>query len=128
MTPEAPGQPHAREPLAAAAAATGASAIAPVSLPAEPEKTFRAGEFLQSQSSAPGAQFDTECDVQKSMNQVVAPEVDALTELEPMAAAVEMHRHPQIARCSPDSAGRLGLAASPFDQARPCRFAGFSFP
>ncbi len=89
LTPEAPGQPHAREPLAAAAAATGASAIAPVSLPAEPEKTFRAGEFLQSQSSAPGAQFDTECDVQKSMNQVVASEVDALTELEPMAAAVE---------------------------------------
>ncbi|MGA9508477.1 MAG: TonB family protein [Candidatus Sulfotelmatobacter sp.] len=85
FTVEAP----AKETTVVAAVATSASPIAPVSLPAEPEKAFRAGEFLQSQSSAPGAQFDTECEVQKSMNQVVASEVDALTELEPMAAAVE---------------------------------------
>ncbi len=72
-----------------AAAATTTTPIAPASMPAEPEKTFRAGEFLQAQSSAPGAQFDTECEVKKSLDQVVASEVDALTELEPMAAAVE---------------------------------------
>ena len=86
---EAPRQPQAKETLAMAAAATTTTPIAPASMPAEPEKTFRAGEFLQAQSSAPGAQFDTECEVKKSLDQVVASEVDALTELEPMAAAVE---------------------------------------
>jgi TonB family protein len=91
LTRETPGQLHAKETLAVATAAAAVSAtpIAPVPVSHEPEKTFRTGEFLQSQSSAPGAQFDTECEVQKSMNQVVASEVDALTELEPMAAAVE---------------------------------------
>ncbi len=56
-----------------------------------PEKTFRAGEFLTSASSAPGAEFDTEkeCDVQKSLDQAAAAEIDALTDLEPTAAAVE---------------------------------------
>ena len=58
-------------------------------MPQESEKTFRAGEFLQSPGSKPGAQFDTECELQKSLNHVVASEVDALTELEPMASAVE---------------------------------------
>lgn len=88
-----PVQAPAKEMAAAAAASaashgTGlASASAPVS--PESEKTFRAGEFLQSAGSVPGAQFDTECDLQKSMNHVAASEVDALTELEPMASAVE---------------------------------------
>ncbi len=90
------------ETAAMAAAAAGAVSApssvpssAPSSLPPSvsqaPEKTFRAGEFLQSPSSAPGAQFDTEteCEVQKSLDQAAASEVDALTELEPMAAAVE---------------------------------------
>jgi TonB family protein len=92
--PEAPGTT-----ALAAAASTGAVSV-PASMPASvpssvpssvtqtPEKTFRAGEFLQSPGSAPGHQFDTECEVQKSMDQAVAAEVDALTELEPMAAAV----------------------------------------
>jgi TonB family protein len=70
----------------------------------EPEKTFRAGEFLQSRSSAPGAQFDTESDVQKSMDQVVASEVDSLTELEPMAAAVENAPQPAPQPVAPRTA------------------------
>jgi TonB family protein len=92
---QSPVQPPVKETaVLAAAAAAGAVQIpvqipAPPSVPQESEKTFRAGEFLQSPSSRPGAQFDTECEVQKSLNQVAASEVDALTELEPMASAVE---------------------------------------
>jgi len=76
--------------MAAAAGATGGLSV-PASVTRAPEKTFRAGEFLTSENSAPGAQFDTEpeCDVQKSLDQAAAAEVDALRELEPMASAVE---------------------------------------
>ena len=74
----------------AAAAAAGAAA-APSAVGQVPEKTFRAGEFLTSASSAPGAQFDTEPenDVQKSIDQAAMAEMDALVELEPMASAVQ---------------------------------------
>jgi periplasmic protein TonB len=72
----------------AAAASTGAVSV-PASVIRTPEKTFRAGEFLQSPGAAPGTHFDTECDVQKSLDQAAGAEVGALTELEPMAAAVE---------------------------------------
>ena len=83
--------------MAAAGAASGlsapisAQAFVPASVVQAPEKTFRAGEFLTSASSAPGAEFDTEkeCDVQKSLDQAAAAEIDALTDLEPTAAAVE---------------------------------------
>jgi protein TonB len=85
-----PAQPAPKESLAMAAAAAGATSIsAPVPPSTDPEKTFRAGEFLQSSRPAPGAQFVTESEIQNSMDQVVASEVDALTELEPMAASVE---------------------------------------
>ena len=90
---EAAPQPAVKETAVLAAAAAAGAVQIPTppsaSVPEESEKTFRAGEFLQSPSSKPGAQFDTECEVQKSLNQVAASEVDALTELEPMAAAVE---------------------------------------
>ncbi len=78
------------EKAMAAAASTGGLSL-PASVTRAPEKAFRAGEFLTSENSAPGAQFDTEpeCDVQKSLDQAAAAEVDALTELEPMASAVE---------------------------------------
>ncbi len=82
------GQPDVSEKTAMAAAAGVVSSSAPALASQTPEKTFRAGEFLQSSSSAPGAQFDTECDVQKSLDKAAAAEVDALTELEPMASAV----------------------------------------
>jgi periplasmic protein TonB len=87
-------QPAVAEPVAMAAAASTGAGYASVSTPhisttQSPEKTFRAGEFLQSSNSAPGTQFDTESDVQKSLDHAAASEVDALTELEPMAAAVQ---------------------------------------
>ncbi len=95
----------------AAAAAAGAVSVAvsvPASVPSSvpssvtqaPEKAFRAGEFLTSASSAPGAQFDTEkeCDVQKSLDAAAAAEVDALTELEPTAAAVQEAAEPAEAQ------------------------------
>ncbi len=61
---------------------------APASVTQAPEK-IRAGELLQSAGPAPGAQFDTESEARESMEQASGAEVDALTELEPMAAAVE---------------------------------------
>src|SRR5271163_1478477 len=81
--------PREATEMAAMAAAAGAGAapssapssapsvpyVAPSSVPSSvtqaPERTFRAGEFLQTPSSAPGAQFDTEseCEVQKSLDQ-----------------------------------------------------------
>jgi protein TonB len=92
QAPATPAEP--RDTRALAAAAGAASSPVSVSVPAcvtqAPEKTFRAGEFLQSSGSAPGGQFDTEqCEVQKSLDQVAASEVDALTELEPTASAVQ---------------------------------------
>ncbi len=104
FTVEAPGESQAKEALAVAAAASGVTPIAPASMSSEPEKTFRAGEFLQSRSSAPGAQFDTDSDVQKSMDQVAASEVDSLTELEPMAAAVENAPQPALQPVAPRTA------------------------
>jgi periplasmic protein TonB len=70
----------------AAAASAGATSV-PVSVTYAPEK-IRAGEFLQSPSSAPGGHFDTEKEVHESIEGPVT-EVDALSELEPTAAAVE---------------------------------------
>jgi TonB family protein len=87
---EAAEQPQVKEMDAMAAAASGAGTVSPpVSLPQDSEKTLRAGEFLHGSGPAPGAQFDTECEVQKSLDQAAASEVDALTALEPMASAVE---------------------------------------
>lgn len=84
-----PTPPAAPASFAAAASATAAPAPVPPSIKTQPtEKTFRAGEFLQTPNSSPGAQFDTECEVQKSLEKVAPSEIDALTELEPMASAV----------------------------------------
>src|SRR5271168_2065966 len=83
-----PGAPASQTAALAAAASAGA-VLAPWPETPASEKTFRAGEFLQSPGSAPGGQFDTENEVHKSMEQAAAAEVDALTELEPMASAVE---------------------------------------
>ncbi len=80
---------------AAFAAAAAGTASAPPTVTQAPEKTFRAGEFLQSPGSAPGGQFDTENEIHKSMEQSAAAEVDALEELEPMASAVEASPAPE---------------------------------
>ncbi|MGA8502030.1 MAG: TonB family protein [Candidatus Sulfotelmatobacter sp.] len=86
---------EATEIAAFAAAAAADTASAPSTVTQGPEKTFRAGEFLQSSGSAPGGQFDTENEIHKSMEQSAAAEVDALTELEPMASAVEAPPAPE---------------------------------
>ena len=77
----------------AAAAAAGASPGGPaVPLPANADpgtkKTLRAGEFLQA-VTGPGAQFDIESETKNSFGHVAASEIDALKDLEPMAASVE---------------------------------------
>lgn len=73
------------EAAAMAASASPANISVPASVTQAPEK-IRAGEFLQSSSSSPGGQFDTE-EAHESVEVPIA-EVDALTELEPTAAAV----------------------------------------
>jgi TonB family protein len=70
---------------------------APVAV-AQPAPTFsveppndshlRAGEFLQSAGTAPATQFDTESEMQKSMDRSAIAEIDPLKDLEPTAAAV----------------------------------------
>jgi len=79
----------------AQAAAAGASSSSPSasvsSLPASidqgDEKTLRAGEFLHSAGTTPGAQFDTESEHKISEHATAEP-VDALKDLEPVAASV----------------------------------------
>ncbi len=90
--PAAPAAPRTAPETAAMAAAVSSASSTPISVPASvtqaPEK-IRAGELLQSARPAPGAQFDTESEVRESMQEASDAEVDALSELEPMAAAVE---------------------------------------
>jgi periplasmic protein TonB len=90
------------QPPSARAGASVSHAKAPDTtfFPRKTEKNFRAGEFLQSSRSAPGAQFDTESDIQKSIAEADTPaiEVDALTELEPMAAQLSGAAAPAPAR------------------------------
>jgi len=73
---------------AAAGASGGTTTVLPSSTENGSEKTLRAGEFLQSSGPAPGAQFDTESEMQKSLEQSAVEEMQPLQELEPMAAAV----------------------------------------
>lgn len=73
---------------AAAAASAGSATSLPIMTEQSGDKTLRAGEFLNSASSIPGAQFDTESDMQKSLEQSAVAELDPLKDLEPMAAAV----------------------------------------
>jgi protein TonB len=82
-------QREAPEAAALAAAASVGAVAAPPAVTQAPERAFRAGEFLQSPSSTPGAHFETENEVHKSMEQAAAAEVDTLTELEPTAAATQ---------------------------------------
>jgi protein TonB len=91
---EAPGQ--------ASAAAAAASSTASAMLPMEVQSTLRAGEFLQPSGSVPGTQFDTESsDVQKSLEQVAASEIDPLQDLEPTAGPVSQAARATPARTQP---------------------------
>jgi periplasmic protein TonB len=77
----------------AAAAAAAAGAVA-TTLPGYSEQDgesnpLRSGEFMQSTGGDPGAHFDTDSEMKKSMEQSSASEIDPLDELEPMAASVQ---------------------------------------
>lgn len=101
------------EPLATPAT-SGAAAAAPAYAPAdEPdtEKTFRAGEFLQTPSSAPGAQFHTDADVLNSIHQESPAELDSVSELEPTASAVVETPAPEPAERSDALTGWAALQA-----------------
>jgi TonB family protein len=85
-TAQASAPEQAAEAGALAAAASAAAVSAPTFVTQAPEK-LRAGEFLQSTISAPGAQFDTESEVAPLQSD--GSEVEALSQLEPTAAAVD---------------------------------------
>lgn len=79
--------------LSASAAAAGALSGGPiVPLPSNDgrgtKKNLRPGAFLQT-DTGPGAQFDIESETKNSFGHVAASEIDALKDLEPMAASVE---------------------------------------
>src|ERR1700722_8125444 len=76
---------------AAKASAAKASAVPlPVVEIPRAQTTLRAGEFLQSSTPQPGAQFTTDSDLDKRMLQSQPPtEIDPLQDLEPTAAALD---------------------------------------
>lgn len=82
---EAPAQAAAAAAAASSAAANATSAM----LPMEVQSTLHHGEFLQPSGSVPGAQFDTESsDVQKSLDQAAAAQIDPLKDLELISGPV----------------------------------------
>ncbi len=72
----------------AAAAVARAMTSKPATMGQSPESAFRAGEFLQTPPTNPGSQFDTEPEVAVPVEGVATESVDALSDLEPTAAAV----------------------------------------
>jgi protein TonB len=92
--PAVPPTPGATpEAVAFAAAASASPASLPTSVPQAPEK-MRAGDFLQTSTPAPGAQFDTDSEV-NTLEESGVPEVRALVELESTAALVKSSEEPQ---------------------------------
>jgi periplasmic protein TonB len=99
---------NAAAAAAANAAASAAEAVS-VLLPTEVQSTLRAGEFLQPSGSVPAAAFETESsDVQKSLDQAAAAEIDPLRDLEPTASSVarESNPRPEPAATSADDSGQ----------------------
>jgi TonB family protein len=80
---------RARESAASAVAQAAAASSASMAADVPGEPTLRAGEFLQTSPPASTTQFDTESEMQKSIEQSAAQEVDQLKDLEPMAAVIE---------------------------------------
>jgi protein TonB len=84
---------RAKQESAQAAAAgvspgsTAPVAVIPSSIDQGNDKTLRAGEFLHSAGTIPGAQFDTESE-HKDLDQSAAEPIDPLKDLEPVAASV----------------------------------------
>lgn len=78
----------------AAAAAAAAASPTVAHAPQASDSQLRAGDFLQSTGPAPSAHFDTESEMQKSMERSAASAIDPLKELEPMAAAMQRELPP----------------------------------
>ena len=70
-----------------AAASAGTRSALPASMEAAQEKSLRAGEFLQSAPLNPGGEIVSESESPVSSDQSIAEPVDALKDLEPVAAA-----------------------------------------
>lgn len=73
--------------VAAVAASAAAASSLPANLQSAQEKTLRAGEFLQSAPPNPSGQFVTESETPIATDQSVTEPVDALKDLETVAAA-----------------------------------------
>jgi protein TonB len=103
---------------AAQAAAAGASSVGtsagslstvPASIERGQETNLRAGEFLQSAPPAPSGQFVTESDRHEAHEHSSVEPIDALTNLEPMAASVahdKAHEKPAPDRPAPPTESR----------------------
>src|SRR5215472_3625594 len=74
---------------AASAAAAGSSSTSSVPVGSAAQPALRAGEFLQSVSSGPNGQIETDSEVAHFPEQSAAEQTNSLKDLEPMAAAVE---------------------------------------
>lgn len=89
---EAPASAEPIQPTATATAAgtSSTSVSLPLSMGHAPEAGFRPGEFLPSAGTGPGSQFDTEKEAEapQSIDGNAVDPIDALSELEPTAAAV----------------------------------------
>jgi TonB family protein len=72
--------------------------IHPASMHDDKERTWRAGEFLQSSPTSPGTQFETEADILHATlgasEEATAAALDPLKELEPVATVVQ-RKNPQ---------------------------------
>jgi periplasmic protein TonB len=86
---------------AAAAGAASSSSSSATSAGVSGEAILRAGEFLQTTAPASTTQFDTESEMQKSIEQSAAQEVNQLKDLEPMAAVIEERPAPPPASHEP---------------------------
>ena len=80
--------------VAAAAASAGATSTLPANMGAGEEKSLRAGEFLQSAPLNPSGQILTESEDPGLSDQAFTEPVDALKDLEPVAASAPSNPPP----------------------------------
>ena len=90
----------ARDLLRAKQGSVSSAAQTPVAVPSFSvldqghSATLRAGDFLQTPTLNPGAQFETEAQIMQSQEASSAPEIDPLKDLEPTAASVSQESDP----------------------------------
>jgi protein TonB len=104
---------RARESAAQAAAAgisSTAASSGPSNIPSNPSASdsgLRAGDFLQ--TSSPATQLDTESEMQRSIEQSAAQEINALQDLEPTASSVAQEKASPAPRSLPAPEQPRGL-------------------